>query len=415
MLKRYPVKVRTPKGEKIYSAEFQTSPKYARAWRKVLERCYKKAVLYCCCPGRGEKKLYIRYVSDTDTYIVARYPGTGREHARDCIYYQAESSSSAVTRTDARDMIEETSSGLIRVKTVIGIRKRDTVPKRSEERAERRSRLGGTGLRVVRRKPVISLLNLVYLLWERAGLNRWHPNMEGKRNINTVYALLENAARKVVAGREVLSRVLLIGTRSRFQENLNRQKLEYAEKNNRRLIILGLFEGVKGDRIFLKYSNSLPEIRIEGSLWERMREEHGAVLKSKYNILVAIQTDPPVRGKNGRYFTVARDIALVPVSENWIPVNSVHELMVVEKLIREGRIFKKPLLRENQKIFPDFVLLDSLVKIMKVFDGKKGDEFRLYSSRYGSNWWYWDVIKNPDRIPSFPPRICKSGWKDQER
>jgi len=404
VLKRYPVKVKTSTEEKTYSVEFQTDPKYTHAWRKVLERCYKKAILYCCCPGRGEKKLYIRYVSDTDTYIVARYPGTGREHARDCIYYQAESSSGAVTRTDARGIIEETSSGLIRVKTVIGIRKRDTVPKRSEERAERKSRPVGTGLKVVRRKPAISLLNLVYLLWERAGLNRWHPNMEGKRKINTVYALLESAAGKVVAGREVLSKVLLIGTRSRFQGNLNRQKLEYAEKNNRRLIVLSLLEGVKGDRVFLKYSNSLPEIRIEGSLWERMREEHGAVLKSGCSMLAAVQTDPPVRGKNGRYFTVARDIALVPVSENWIPVNSVYELMVAEKLIREGRIFKKPLLRENQKIFPDFVLLDSRIKIMKVFDGKKGDEFGLYNSRYGSNWWYWDVMKSPDRIPSFPPR-----------
>ena len=405
MPKRYPVKVRTPEGEKIYSAEFQTSPEYARAWRRVLERCYKKAVLYCCCPGRGEKKLYIRYVSDTDTYIVARYPGTGKEHARDCIYYQAESSPGTVTRSVSTGAIEETPSGLIRVKTVIGIRKRDTVPKRSEERVERKSKPGGAGLRVVRRKPAISLLNLVYLLWERAGLNRWHPNMEGKRNVNTVHALLESAAKKVVAGREVLSRVLLIGTQNRFQENLNRQKLEYAEKNNRRLIVLSLLEGVKGDRVFLKYGNSLPEIRIESSLRERMRKEHGAVLKDGCNLLAAIQTDPPVRGKNGRYFTVARDIALVPVSENWIPVNSVHELMVVEKLIREGRVFKKPLLRENQKVFPDFVLLDSPVKIMKVFDGKKRDEFRLYSSRYGNNWWYWDVTKNPDRVPPFPPRV----------
>lgn len=404
MLKRYPVKVKTPEGEKIYSAKFQTSPEYARAWRRVLEKCYKKAVLYCCCPGKGEKKLYIRYVSDTDTYIVARYPGTGKNHARDCIYYQAESSSGAITRSEREKLVEETSDGLIRVKTVIGIRKRDTVPKRLE--TEKKPKPRNSGLRVVRRKPAISLLNLVYLLWEKAGLNRWHPNMEGKRKISTVYTLLDNAAKRVMAGREILSKVLLFGTQNRFQENLNREKLEYAEKNNRRLIILGLFEGVKENRIFLKYGSSLPEIKIDDSLWKKTEEEFGVVLKSGCSVLAAIQTDPPVHGKNGRYFTMAKDIALMPVSENWVVVNSVYELMVAEKLIREGRIFKKPLLRENQKVFPDFVLLDSHIKIMKVFDTveKRKEEFRLCHTRYGSNWWYWDVMKNPDRIPPLPPR-----------
>jgi Protein of unknown function (DUF1173) len=39
----------------------------------------------------------------------------------------------------------------------------------------------------------LTLRGLLHFLWERAGFNRWHPRMEGKRSYGALYKFLTQA------------------------------------------------------------------------------------------------------------------------------------------------------------------------------------------------------------------------------
>ncbi|MGC9059587.1 MAG: DUF1173 family protein, partial [Candidatus Aenigmatarchaeota archaeon] len=82
--KVYPIAIVTPKGLKKYSTEFQTEK--FEDFQKVLAKWYKKTHAICLCPGKGKKKLAIKYYEPTGIYYLSRYPKSGNDHSEDCIY-----------------------------------------------------------------------------------------------------------------------------------------------------------------------------------------------------------------------------------------------------------------------------------------------------------------------------------------
>ena len=117
----------------------------------------------------------------------------------------------------------------------------------------------------------------------------------------------------------------------------------------------------------------------------------------------------------GRYANVV-DLALMPVTENWIPFDSMYEKRIADKLTAENRGFTKPLRYDADEnvVFPDFILLDMAKDTPLEIFGRSDEAYIVrqaektayYEKEYGTgHWWCWNAANDPEgrNIPPFPP------------
>lgn len=405
---RYPVKVVSDSGEvKTYSREFQTEAQYEQGWKIVLRRARADSLeVNCDCPGQDDKPLSVHYVTTTDNYHLAKYPDTGHLHSRDCIYYSPENSIETQGQGDKSDSVQKEPGHLIKIRLDIGINKRmaGSVERSGQERAS----IGGGGQEGDFKR--IHLGDLLRTLWVKARMNVWTQNMAGKRNIELVHWCLQQAAGNYDAGGLTLDSVLLVSTvnpKSRVATG-NAEKRQEASSKNRRLIVVAPLarykEGMeRRDSLPISGYQGIPVLKMDSRAWEDLfHHEPGAIAawKAGARIEAIVQTDVP---SHGQAFVL--DVALLRVSDNWIPVCSNIEAMIEEKLVAEGRSFAKPLnaMGEHRKL-PSFKLNDvSVGKYlpMVILDrDKEPRRAEYYGNKYGKeSWWSWNGRGD---IPDFP-------------
>lgn len=75
---------------KRYSAEFQTQDEYVKGWQSALKKAHhtsgQKSVISCGCRGKGAKRLYVRSLPNSDTFILIKAANTGTEHDPSCVF-----------------------------------------------------------------------------------------------------------------------------------------------------------------------------------------------------------------------------------------------------------------------------------------------------------------------------------------
>ena len=138
-----------------------------------------------------------------------------------------------------------------------------------------------------------------------------------------------------------------------------------------------------------------------------------AAWKAGGRVIAIAITDTPGAGKA----SVMR-LALMAVSERWIPVASSFEADIEQMLSDEGRSYWKPLRFDasEDEVFPDFWLLDTGEREtpMEVFGRsdpaylqRKNNKIRHYNREFGATgWWSWDAAADPKGIsmPALPKR-----------
>jgi hypothetical protein len=226
---------------------------------------------------------------------------------------------------------------------------------------------------VGRTRRRMSLRALMHFLFERAGFNRWSPAMAGKRNQAVLHKYLMQAAEAIQVKGESLSNRLYVP--EAFNESA---KAEQAERRRARLsvlqphdgrqplaVVLGEFKGWEstpaGARIWIRHMPDAP-LLADARTWARVQRGFAPLfeaLDSDGGRGLRLMLAALIRAR--REHTYEIDLAsLMLTSEEWIPLEGVHEAPLVRALVSQGRRFVKPMRYDARSVagFANAILLD---------------------------------------------------------
>ncbi|MGV7963843.1 DUF1173 family protein [Photorhabdus tasmaniensis] len=410
---------------KRYSPEFQTQDEFTKGWQSALKQAHhtsgQKSVITCGCRGKGAKRLYVRILPNSDTFILIKAANTGTEHESSCVFFDLDARHTGL-KGYASNVVRINSEGVMSIRLGIGMTEKDPPEKSDVPSLPQIQRPNGG-------QASMTLLGLLSLLWTEAGLNVWFPKMAGKRNDSLVRYRLMEAAKQVRTGRTCIGDHLFIGLPDpKNNAALTQvQQLSSQELSDKRLLLMSVlprYDKEKHEKPlkFLPLRNfgglPLTFFNSEGH-WESVKRRFPAeyaAWKAGGKIVVFALTSPATvtgRGPSAR----AHQIVLMHVSENWIPLDSSYEALVAARLDTEQRHYVKPMRYDASAsdVFPDFYLLDTRGDRpfpMEVFGmatpaylARKQLKIDYYNREYGYyGWWYWDATVKTEELnlPNFP-------------
>lgn len=200
--------------------------------------------------------------------------------------------------------------------------------------------------------------------------------MEGRRNQGVLHKYLSEAARGVTVKGASLDERLYVPEPFRVE-----LKDEIGERRRKKLalllspedavqykmaIIVGEYNGSEatafGRRIVVKHMPDVP-LYIETKAWERVERSYAAILQArdadvpkKPRVMMAAL----VYAKREHVYQVDT-VSMMLTTDQWIPLDGLHELPLIELLQREQRAFMKPMRYDARSAagFPNVLLLDS--------------------------------------------------------
>jgi len=387
------------------------------AWSRLLESTrMARSQAWCLC--RGEPSELAMYVArHGNTLALKRAPGSGPKHHPNCPSY-AEESTILNRSLHAHPAIERMDDGGLRIQIDVPLRtlKAPALPKAHSARNEQR--LPG------HTRKTLTLLGLLEVLWERAGLHRWHPQA-GPRLLGAVYRKLIEESFEVAVGRAAGADIIYIPDTRLDEPSMQRKvgdiKARFRALNSicktgevPILLMVGevraLFDARYGSGMRLK---GLPD---SATIW-LSRELAGDVSR---------RFEAPVRrfleGKSytGKIFCItgvqissngslnATSCSFMETSGNFIPVDSRHELVFSDYLVENRRHFTKPLrFSASDETHPDFILHDTpqgdwYLEIwgMNTPEYNKKKQQKIDSYRLaGKRLWQWDARRSKEFGP----------------
>ena len=314
----------------------------------------------CLCMPDGIEM----YVARHRQYLVKRMPDTGKRHHPLCPSYEPDNAYSGLGDL-VGDAVLETHPGHIELRV-------DFPWTRIHGRAVARGEPDEPGeVSVPRRR--MTLRAVMHFLFEQAGFNRWMPAMAGKRNQGVLCKyLLEAAADIEVKGKSLAERLYVPEP---FSESA---KADIAQRRRAKLavlqphdgqaplaLVIGEFKtcerGERGCRIWIRHMPDAP-LLMDGRAWDRLAHTYAAMLEARdADTGHAVRLIMAALIHARREFTYEIDAAsLMLVSEQWIPVEGVHELPLIDGLIAQKRRFLKPFRYDAKAAaaFPNALLLD---------------------------------------------------------
>lgn len=393
---------------KRYSPEFQEGSEYASSFKSVLKRAHALGDVRCKCHGRGDKFLAVRYMEESDHFFLARYPETGHQHAMDCKYYSENPSKSGLSGYQ-KGVVEETRDGKYKIKLAVGLETKGAKDKQDENEVAAKS--GSSG----RYQSAMSLLGLLHWLWSHAGLNCWYPAMEGKRNLDSINYWIRKEAEHIAAGKVKLSDVLLLSSSgSKNKVEKNKVAANQAKQKKHRMIVIAPLAKHSEDKeagtgiLSITGFEGIPVLKVSGQLWQTKLSNFANELKgwkAGSKIIVIAQAEYVHTGAE------VIDLALMRVTDRWIPVQSDYEAAAEAAMYQGCRKFEKPLRYDvAEKTFPDFWLLDMgqdfpcevFGMTTESYLARMAEKMKYYNDNYGcGGWWYWDA-NSAEEMPELP-------------
>lgn len=363
----------------------------------------------CMCVQGGVEM----YVAKHRQYVVKRMPGTGGEHHPSCASYEPEYGLSGLGELIG-DAVIERSPELVELRVDFPLARVQGRP------FPRGDPMQPTDVSVPRRR--MSLRAVMHYLFERAGFNRWYPAMEGKRSQAVIHKYLTEAAADIEMKGVRLSERLYVP--EQFNEE---RKEEIAERRRKKLsillspkddtgvklaIVMGEFKGTDtsafGRKVWIRHMPDAP-LFIDNKTWERIERIYGALLeardadtKSKLRIVVCAL----VYAK--REHTYQIDTAsFMLVTDNWIPVEGVHEVDLIQVLRERKRRFMKPLRYDAKSVvsFANALLLDTRKPPtpMHIISGFMNGREKAMKERAvkdeGADAWIWNADQEMPPLP----------------
>lgn len=360
----------------------------------------------CMCKNPGVE-MYIAKMNDQ--YILKRMPHTGPNHAMQCESYDppAELSGRGEVMENAiqTDMIE----GVTTLKLEFALSKSGNKLAPQTGNVEHDS--------VITDGKKLTLRGLLHYLYDEAGLNRWTPAMQGKRNWWVIRKyLLEAAADKKTKGMDLTDTLYIPESFSiDKKDEITRRRLNIFRsiatdgKGKKLMLLIGeikeIGEARFGKKLIVKhlpdtafmmnediYKRFLKRYDNEISLWSGIENSHMLVIAT-FGV-----------GSNG--IASIEELSPMMVDDNWIPFENIDDKMLIEELILQQRKFVKGL-RYNlasTKVLASAVLSDTenpvaLYIIPYGIDESYHAEMQSLIENSDLDFWQWETSKT---IPEFP-------------
>jgi hypothetical protein len=366
-----------------------------------------------CLPGGVEM-----YVAHLREFVVKRMPNAGNRHHPRCASFEPEAAHSGLGPLSG-SAVRELDSG--RTELRVGF----PWTRRTGRSAARGEATESGQVETTPRR--MSLRAVMHFLFERAGFNRWTPAMAGRRNQSVVRKFLLEASGDVdVAGGALADRLFVPEA---FNEGA---KVEAARRRREKLAILkpdegstplalliGEFKTVEaveeGRRVWIRHMPDAP-LLVEDRVWQRFMRHYASLFEARdadTGLRVRLVMAALIKAR--REFTYEIDAAsLMMTSEQWIPVEGVHELPLIDALVKGGRRFIKPLRYDapSTEAFANALLLDAgpqawpLHLVSPYMDERSRTVKRRAIERASPDVWVW-ATDQP--LPALPKAVHPSG------
>lgn len=266
----------------------------------------------------------------------------------------------------------------------------------------------------------LSLKAMLHFLWDRAGFNRWRPAMAGRRNWAVLRKFLLDAAMETTAKGKPLAHSLYMPETfdAKREEAIGRRRAEFLSRaiqsnGNRRslAILIGEVKEIApsriGARLVVKHAPRFPFMLAE-DIDRRMKKAFANEIAlwdaNEGSHLIAVA----IFGIGAAGVATVEAIALMLVNENWIPVESTYEAMLVEQLTKNGAGFVKSLRYNLAAAQPMASLVlkreggQSTAMYLVPDDADAAFRERLEEliGESGMPAWIWDIAAEP--MPDLP-------------
>ena len=296
----------------------------------------------CMCRKPGVE-MYIAKMAGT--FVVKRMPNTGENHASACDSYEPPPELSGLGQVMGSAIQENPDEGVTTLKFDFSLTK---VPGRAAPMPS-----GAETDSVKTDGNKLTLRGTLHYLWEEAGFNRWAPSMEGKRSWFVIRKYLIQAAEDKFSKGSSLANILYIpeSFNAKKKDDITQRRISHMMKaaipaKGARNLMLAIGEVKEiaqsryGHKIVFKHlpdchfmmnddlhKRFLKRFDIELGLWDALEDSH----------LVAIATFSV--GNTG--IASLEEVALMVVTDNWIPFESTFDKIVLDAMTRSSRRFMK--------------------------------------------------------------------------
>jgi len=298
----------------------------------------------CLCLVEGVE-MYVARLGDG--FIVKRMPNTGSHHAPDCPSYEPPAEFSGLGQVLGSAIIEDPATGETTLKLDFPMSKiagRSTMP--TADSSSDSVTADGTKL---------SLRGLLHYLWDQAELTRWQPGFAGKRSWATVRRhLLQAAENKIARGgalqvRLYIPEVFSVEQRDAINARRLAQWARAAATPGRTQQLMLMIAEVKeivparyGYKAVIKH---VPDqaFALDERLYRRLgrRFEEECLLWGAADDVHMVMITTFLVSETGTPFIT--EISLMPVTDQWLPIESSFEKQLLARLVRDRRRFIKSL------------------------------------------------------------------------
>jgi hypothetical protein len=353
------------------------------------------------------------YVAKHRLYVVKRMPGTGDQHHATCPSYEPEYGQSGLGQLMGQSIIERSPDCVeLRVDFPLAHAPGRALTRRTpQELAE----INATAHRM-------SLRAVMHFLFERAGFNRWSPAMEGKRTQAVLHRYLLEAADGIETKGVRLSERLYVP--EQFREE---RKTEIAERRRGRLallqtpeddihfkmaLVIGEYKcdgpSPFGHKVWLRHMPDAP-LFIDARAWERLKGRYGdlfeardADTKARQRVVMCAL----IYAKREHVYQID-GVSVMLTTENWVPLEGIHESDFIQALTGQRRRFMKPLRYDARSaaLFPNALLLDTgasptpLHVVSALMDPNDRSAKEKAIKAHGTDLWVWHTDKPMPPLP----------------
>jgi len=381
---------------------------------------------YPVCLCRRDVTLPL-YIAKKQQYYLARMPGTGGDHAPFCPFFDppAAWTGRAVYKVGA---ISEEEDGGLRVKLVdgVGVCASSTAQAAVADPAP-------TDEEAPKKRGKLALRGLLHLIWEQAGLNRWSPRMEGKRN----YFVLAKYVGQAIEAMELKGQTLgaYLYMPEPFRKDSAREITDRAKKRlyqllidrggrRKRMLSLAVVKSIDMQEggAFVRLAHAPAELNLWASdavLTKFMAKRFPNVLspddllgEDRHLVaMMAIERDDS--GVN-----VITKLDGMWTDKRYLPFETDTDRRVADRLVEARRYFQRTLRFDagRDEVFPDFLLLDADEHPVPMFvfghrpTTRRDSETRQVVQEHqdeGLVHWFWDIQWEAENIPDLPDKYVR--------
>jgi Protein of unknown function (DUF1173) len=378
-------------------------------YQESLKSAYQLKIRPLCPCKNPSVAMYIAQVNGH--FIVKRMPNTGSDHDLDCGSYEIPAGLSGLGQVLGSAIKENSGDGLTSLKFDFSLSKGFTRTIPTGNGVEKNS--------VKTDGKKLSLRGVLHYLWEQAEFNKWSPGMAGKRNWYVIRKYLYEAAKDKTAKNVALESLLYIPEAfdlDHKQEIANRRlaalnHLNEGSKQKQLMLILGEVKDITSARFGYKmvikhlpdfsimlnediYNRLCKRFEVEIELWSANENGH----------LMVIGTF----GINDSGIPSFEEIALMMVTENWIPYDNADELRLINSLTQANQRFIKCLRYNLPSTVPTASVLlsgkDKSITALFICPASATEIYRHdLNELIGNsdiNTWLWDT--GHEVLPKFP-------------